>query len=214
MPVVFCFIPDDPAFKPSAASVAAVLKFMLDGQYIDNDDVYLDIAYENGHHRPGASQPTTVDAAAAVLEESDEIELTSYAVENIRGSEKVPPLFENCNQKNRSLVGWLAVRVSDVPYPLFDSGTDYSIRCSYCGRVANQREWPAESSMRTCPACGQADQMHLLDFIPKVEFARFVLEISELVFDDTPPRLAESTDFAVRLQELLGTELKPVWYEM
>jgi len=214
MPIVFCFIPDDIALKPSADSIARLLSFMIESEYVDNDSVYLDIAYESGHHRPGASTATTVDAAAAVLKESDEAELSDYCIENIRGTAKIPLLFENANQKNLSLVGWLAVRVFEQPYPLFDSTEDYTIKCSYCGHEANQRLWQAQGSMRTCPSCGQADEMHLLDFFPKVEFARFVLEISELVFLDSPPRLAPGHEFLPKLQETLGAELKPVWYEM
>ena len=214
MPIVFCLIPQDASFKPRAAAVAALVRLLLDQEFIDNDEVYLDVAYENGHHRPGVTDMITVEAAAAELEKCDDLAVTDFFVENIRGTARIPQLFENSDQKNRSLVGWLAVRVFDEPYPMFSSATEYSVRCGFCGHEAGVREWGCQGKLFRCPACGQCDELHNLDFSPAVEFARFVLEISELVFTDDIPRLKPDAELAAKLQEILGAELRPIWYEM
>jgi len=214
MPVAFCFIPDERSLKPAAADVAKLLKFLLDDDYVDNEKVYLDIAYENGHHRPGASDMITLADAAGVLEQSDDAELRNFFVENIRGTAKIPQLFENCDQKNLALMGWLAVRVFEEPYPIIGSEVEYSIRCAFCGMQSRQQQWGCEGDLRRCPACEKAEEMYLLDFSPKVEFARFVLEITELDFTDTPPRLKPDSQFLSLLEDALGADMKPAWYEM
>ena len=214
MPTVFCLIPQDASFKPRTDSVAGLLRFLLEQEFVDNDEVYLDIAYENGHHRPGASTLTTVENAASELERCDDLEVTDFFVENVRGTAKIPQLFENADQKNLSLVGWLAVRVFDEPYPIFSSDAEYKIRCGFCGRESDLRDWGRQDKLRCCPACGQCEELDKLDFSPKVEFARFILEISELVFSEPIPRLKPDTDLPAKLQEIIGAELRPIWYEM
>ena len=214
MPTVFCLIPQDRTFKPRAADVAAVLTFLLDQEYIDNDDVYLDIAYEDGHHRPGASDMITVETVAGELAQADDIELTDFFVENIRGTARIPQLFENSDQKNLSLVGWLAVRIFEQPYPIFASDERYLIRCAACGRQAAQDEWSQQGTLRRCPACDELEELHQLQFSPAVEFARFILEISELVFTDGQPRLKPEIELVEKLQDILGTPLKAISYQM
>jgi len=214
MPTVFCLIPQDRTFKPRAADVAATLEFLLEQEFIDNDEVYLDIAYENGRHRPGASDLITVEAAAAELRRADDIELTDFLVENIRGTSKIPQLFENADQKNLSLAGWLAVRAFELPYPIFDSNARYIITCSACGRPAPQEQWDQVNGLRRCPACGELEELHQLQFTPPVEFSRFIIEISELIFTDASPRLKPEIELVDKLQDILGTALKAISYEM
>jgi len=214
MPTVFCLIPEDRTFKPRAADVAAALEFMLEQEYIDNDEVYLSVAYEGGRHRPGASDLITVESAAAELRKADDLELTDFFVENIRGTSKIPQLFENTDQKNLSLVGWLAVRAFEQPYPIFASNEHYLIACSACGRQAPQERWQQVNGLRRCPACEELEELHNLQFLPPVEFSRFIIEISELIFTDQPPRLKPETEFIDKLQDILGAPLKAISYEM
>jgi len=214
MEMVFCLIPEDKFFKPAAADVAGVLKLLLAEDYIDNDEVYLDLAYENGHHRPGASDMTTVADAAAALEEADDLELTDFTLENIRGTSRIPELFENCDRKNLSLMGWLAIRVFEQTYPLLDSEEEHKIRCGFCGHETDQQEWTGRGRLWRCPACDRLEEMHALHFSPPVEFARLIIEISDLPFTEAPPRLKQDEEFMEEIGDILGCELKPVWYRM
>ncbi|NQT19066.1 MAG: hypothetical protein HQ592_05125, partial [Planctomycetes bacterium] len=141
MEIVFSLIPEDKFFKPAAGDVATLLKTLLIDEYIDDEEVYLDVGYESGHHRPGASTLTTVVKAAAALEECDDRELADFSVENIRGTSKIPELFENCDQQNLSLMGWLAVRVFENAYPILDSDVERSVVCTFCGREASHQQW-------------------------------------------------------------------------
>ena len=214
MEIVFCITPEDRFFKPAAADVAGILKLLVTEDYVDNDDVYLDIAYDNGHHRPGASDMTTVADVVAELEGADDLELTDFSVENIRGTNRIPELFENCDQKNLSLMGWLAVRVFEEAYPLLDSEEGHRIRCGFCGHEMDQQEWTAEDRLWRCPACDRLEEMHALDFSPPVEFARLIIEISDLAFTEAPPLLKQDNEFMGEIGGILGCELKPVWYRM
>ena len=214
MEIVFCLIPEDRSFKPAVSDVAELLRFLLENDYIDNEDVYLDIAYDSGHHRTGTSDTITAEDAAAELQAGDDIEINDFSIENIRGTSRVPELFENCNQKNQSLTGWLAIRVFEEPYPILDTEEDYSVRCGFCGHEANHKQWAAEGTLWRCPACDSIEDMQALDFSPAVEFARFILEISELVFTDFPPQPGPCTPLTQQVGKILGCELKPVWYRI
>jgi len=214
MEIVFCLIPEDKFFKPAVADVARILRLLLTEEYIDNEEVYLDIAYENGHHRAGASDMTTVADAVAELEAADDLELIGFSVENIRGTGKIPEIFENCDRRNLSLMGWLAARVFEDPYPILDSQEEYTISCAFCGREARQEEWTSAGNLWRCPECERLEEMHALDFSPRVEFARFIFEISELVFTQTPPRVNPHEKLIDEMAEILGCELKPIWYRM
>lgn len=212
MEIVFSLIPKDKFFKPAAGDVATLLKMLLMEDYIDNEEVYLDIGYDNGHHRPGASTMTSIEKAAAVLAECDDAELTDFSVESIRGTSKMPKLFENCDHQNLSLTGWLAVRVFENAYPILDSEAERTIACGFCGRESGQQQWSSKDDLWRCPGCSQLEEMHALDFRPPVEFARFVLEISELVFTEAPPRVDPDAKLIDEIAAILGCDLKPVWY--
>jgi len=71
-----------------------------------------------------------------------------------------------------------------------------------------------KGSLCRCPGCGRLEEMHALDFRPPVEFARFALEISELVFTDAPPRLDPHAKLIREIANILGCELKPTWYRI
>jgi len=211
MPVAFCFIPQDVSFRPAAADVARLLRFLLEDDLADNGGVYVDITCESGYHRPGTSDLVTLEAAADALEKAD-CDAAGFAVENIRGTGRIPMLFENADQRNLSLMGWLSVRAFDEPYPLIDSDADYRVTCAGCGAVRPQQEWASDGTARRCPDCGQSFAPHELEYDPKMEWARFIIEISDLEFVDEPPRLAPGDPLSRELPGILGTPLKTAWY--
>ena len=212
--IVVCLIPENPTFKPAAADVAQLLRVLVRADYADNDEVYLDIGFENGHHLPGASTMITMEHAAEELEKQDDATLAGFSVENIRGTSKIPNQFENCDQRNLSLMGWLAVRVFEEPYPIFDLEKDYWIACDQCGHQGGQAEWTADGSLRRCPQCGHGSDLIRLDFHPPVDFARFIFEVSELVFNESPPLLLPGSSLKGEAEGALGCDLKMVWYRM
>ena len=214
MEIVLSLIPEDRYFKPAAGDVAGLLKMLLMEEYIDNEEVYLDVGYDSGHHRPGASTMTSIEKAAAVLENCDDAEVTDFSIESIRGTSSVPDLFENCDHQNLSLMGWLAVRVFENAYPILDLEAERTVMCAFCGRESGQQQWSSKDDLWRCPGCGQLEEMHALDFRPPIEFARFVLEISELVFTEMPPRLERAASLIDEIGDILGCDLKPVWYRI
>jgi len=212
--IVVCLIPEDPSFKPAAADVAHLLRVLVRADYVDNDEVYLDIAFETGHHLPGASTMTTLENAADKLEQQDDALLAGFSIENIRGTSKIPDQFENCDQRNLSLMGWMALRVFEEAYPIFDSEEDYWVTCASCGHQASQSEWASDGRLWRCPRCEHGADLVALDFYPRVDFARFIFEVSELVFTGTPPRLVPNADLKAEIEGALGCDLKMVWYRM
>jgi len=214
MPLTVCFIPEDSSYKPTARAVADLLELLLQNDYVDNEDALLDIEFKGGHHRQGASDTISVIDAAEVLEETDDEQLLDYTVDNMQGKPSVAELFENCDRKEISRTGVVAVRVFDRLYPIFDSQEHYTIRCSKCNAETPHDEWEYSGTAKCCPKCGACEELHMLDFFPKIEFARLIVEISDLVFTGTVPKLRQGQSFLSELGEVFQTEMKKVWYNM